>query len=951
MNLVNLFRRTDCHATDQSLPKLHASKRKSTRRKSARRWDVETLEARQLLTATVEMIDVNLNGLGSYPSSFVELNGQLRFAANGQLYTTDGTEAGTVPLDADSPLSGIWSELVDVNGTLFFNGLTNRTDLQPGLYAGDNELWKTDGTLAGTLLVKDIYPGTSPTPYGTDAPNSSSPYDLTNVGGTLFFTANDGINGRELWKSDGTQEGTVLFKDIRTDVSPYGLPNGSYPGNLRDVNGTLFFVADDGIHGRELWKSDGTGAGTVLVKDLNLNTSEDGSVAFGSDPANLINVNGTLFFTANDGVGGTELWKSDGSADGTVVAKEIGPDAIGSDPAWLTNIGGNLFFTANDTIHGTELWRTDGTDVGTVMVYDISPNEVSSSPANLFNVNGTLVFAADDGTNGAELWQSDGTADGTTLIRDINPGAAGSTPNSFLNANGTLYFRADDGPAHGIELWKSDGTSDGTQLAGDFWPGPLSSAAVPLFAAGDTIYVRADVSPYGVELWKTDGTETGVELVKDIRQGNWGSAFNIDRFSPAVTLNGELYFSADTCPDCVDYELWRTDGTQAGTEIVKNINATERSRNWNLSSSPTGMTVFDEQVFFSANDVTHGNELWKTDGTENGTMLVKDIVLGGAASFPSGFVDVNGILFFGANDSTTGGELWRSDGTEVGTVLVKDINPGSTIGAYGEFPNSSFPGYLTNVNGTLLFTANDPINGFELWRSDGTEAGTMLVKDINPGSTIDPYGAEIPNSSDIGNLFNNGDLINLNGTLFFSATDGASGVELWKSDGTEAGTMLVKDIYPGSTMGPYGDGTPNSSYVNHFVNVNGTLYFVADDGVHGRELWQSDGTAAGTVMVKDLNSNTSDDGSVAYGSDPANLINVNGTLFFTADDGSHGVELWRSTGTDAGTLLVADMNPGPAQLDWVCLTVFFFFAKPCESQRQSVLRRRRRCARNGALAV
>ncbi len=139
-----------------------------------------------------------------------------------------------------------------------------------------------------------------------------------------------------------------------------------------------------------------------------------------------------------------------------------------------------------------------------------------------------------------------------------------------------------------------------------------------------------------------------------------------------------------------------------------------------------------------------------------------DIVAGAGASNPSDFTNVNNTVFFRATDPTNGYELWKSDGTGTGTVLVKDIRPGAP---------GSYPGYLINVNGTLLFRANDGSNGYELWKSDGTGAGTVQVKDIQPGAS---------------NSFTYF-LTNVNGTLFFSANDGTSGQELWKSDGTGAG--------------------------------------------------------------------------------------------------------------------------------------------------------------------
>ena len=122
-------------------------------------------------------------------------------------------------------------------------------------------------------------------------------------------------------------------------------------------------------------------------------------------------------------------------------------------------------------------------------------------------------------------------------------------------------------------------------------------------------------------------------------------------------------------------------------------------------------------------------------------------------------------------------------------VLVKDFNPGPVPGGIGN---------LTDVNGTLYFQAYEPATGYELWKSDGTLAGTELVKNINPG---------IQSESQIGNL------TDVNGTLFFRANDSTNGTELWKSDGTAAGTVMVKDINPGGDSNPL-----------YLTNVNGTLY-------------------------------------------------------------------------------------------------------------------------------
>src|SRR5262249_13992378 len=223
---------------------------------------------------------------------------------------------------------------------------------------------------------------------------------------------------------------------------------------------------------------------------------------------------------------------------------------------------------------------------------------------------------------------------------------------------------------------------------------------------------------------------------------------------------------------------------------------------------------------------TNGKELWKSDGTTAGTVLVKDIFPGPNFGYPERLTAVGGTLFFAANDGTNGQELWKSDGTAAGTVLVKDINPGSSLGS----GYSSRPFYLAAVGGVLFFTGDDGDHGRELWKSDGSPGGAVLVNDINPDTN--PFGPSPNNLAAVG------------GTLFFAADDGVNGRELWKSNGTEAGTVLVKDINPGSSYG-----FPLGSFPHYLTNVAGTLFFAANDGINSLELWNVDGKTAGTVLV------------------------------------------------------------------------------------------------------
>ena len=276
--------------------------------------------------------------------------------------------------------------------------------------------------------------------------------DLTNVNGTLYFTATTDINGYELWKVDSTGNAVLV-----TDINPG--TKSSIPENLTNVNGTVYFTAINSINGYELWKIDSQG-NAVLVKDINPGTKS-------SEPNNLTNVNGTLYFTATTAINGTGLWKIDITGN-PVLVKDI-KTGIGSlDSLQLTNINGTLYFTAINSIHRTELWKIDNTGLP-VLVTDINSVTASSEPSIFTNVNGTLYFTAKNSINGYELWKINSMGN-AVLVKDINPGAASSTPGDFTNVNGTLYFTAFNNTT-GQELWKIDNTGNAV-LVETIYPEP-----------------------------------------------------------------------------------------------------------------------------------------------------------------------------------------------------------------------------------------------------------------------------------------------------------------------------------------------------------------------------------------------------------------------------------------------------------------------------------------------
>ncbi len=470
-----------------------------------------------------------------------------------------------------------------------------------------------------------------------------------------------------------------------------------------------------------------------------------------------------------------------------------------------------------------------------------------------------------------------------SLIKDINPGVESFNPIELTNVNGVLSFVGNRN-----ELWKSDGTTQGTVqilLDGNSFGTTLGISNLTgldnnLFLVGTS----GGNNEIRNTLLKTDFTQDGTIELFQVGTSSRLSSSSIGNITP---FNDFLVFTSERRSfDGIDIQnpdrtgigtssLRKTDGTEAGTFVIQSF---ENGGSFDLISE---LTNVNRTLFFTApessappnvfNGKVTNNKLWKTDGTEAGTVIVKDIKSGLDSSNPNSLTDINGTLFFSADDGSSGRELWKSDGTEAGTVLIKDINPGSGSSIASTFNPEENPVQLTDVNGTAYFLADDGTNGTELWKSDGTESGTVLVEDITPGSA----GTEADN------------LINVNGSLFFTVNDASNGVELWKSDGTAEGTGLVKDINPGA----------NSSNPENFKVFEDTLYFTADDGSNGVELWKSDGTADGTILVGDINP-----GSAS--SNPEALTVVDGELYFSADDGVNGRELWGLTETEPNKDLI-----------------------------------------------
>lgn len=762
------------------------------------------------------------------------------------------------------------------------------------------ELWRTDGTGAGTWMLKDCNPT-----------GSSTIFYHASFGSSFVFEA----NGRP-WISDGTSANTIQLSATASGARHFTV-----------YNGNVYFRASTSTEGAELWKTDGTPGGTQLVADLVTGTGS-------SDPRALAVMNGTLYFIGRSASAVAVLYQSDGTAAGTseVAVIRAGTGSLVGSVGVV--IGGRYIFSVDDGVHGEEPWTTDGTAGGTQLLKDVFAGSDRSLPDQFMLHNGAAYFVAESDIYGREIWRTDGTPGGTAVLDAISAGISGSEP-MILGAIGTDLIVSASNGTYGREIWKTDGTAGGTSLVRDIFSGFWDGNAWGGLALGGFVYFAGWNPANGTELWKTDGTAGGTVLVHDAQSGSasglipWSSTtFIVNGFG---TVGGNLVYFADDGTN--GREPWLIATTVAGVSagggtggtpwagttsaaLLKDINPGAGSSGSNSPELVWAPAV--NLAFFMADDGTTGSELWATDGTAAGTYLVKDIHPTGSSNPGLAFAALGGV-FFSATDGSAGYELWFSDGTAANTFLVKDINFGS---------GSSTPQKYAMLGSYLYFSADDGVNGRELWRTDGTAAGTTLVLDIAAGTASGSPGPFIAYG---GYLFFNAftasegfelwrtdgsaagttlfldissgtasgspqHFVQYAGKFWFRGINAANGAELWCSDGTVAGTTMFFDTNPGS-----GNGDPFALYPHGSL-----LYFITYHPTYGRELWRTDGTTAGTFMIKDCRpGNDTSSGPYAF------IPGDNNDLYFAKDDGTHGKELWKTDGTAGGANMVEDIFPGP----------------------------------------
>ncbi len=729
---------------------------------------------------------------GVYDLQPIAFNGRAYFraqtdATNTALWVTDGTAEGTfaLPWDVESFSPG--------DSTLFFmyNGTFGSTDgTIEGTYryplGGHREI----AALGDALLVSESYElghrlkrFDAQLGNRTDVilfPLEESPiYRLSSLPDAVLFFHGPGGGAYDLWRTDGTQEGTVAVTS--------GAPFSGLPSRLRQfTTGNIYYFYTDGT--RTLWRSDGTAEGTFSLGETGRFSSP---VALGDH----------MYF-----VGGGGIWRTGGTPENTALFCPLtqSPSFMGASN--LTAFNGRLYFAYNGI--GEERFYF-GNDLPEPLYMGIKSYNLHRAAGRLFYVK------QNDPTYGNEFWLNSGTPESERILKNIIQKTNSQNPRWFPVARPSdpRLLKASTGDSFG--LYRSDGTVEGTR---SLYPARLfvEEAVRVLPEYGRRWYFRAAQEGWGYELWQTDGTALGTRQVIDLMPG---AESGCERVLGAAST-AAIFLGNETVANDGKATLW---SWQPGTGTQQL--ATGR---FDIPASASLAVAVKDTLFFCA--TSNGEEtLWCTDGTTAGTTPVVTAEVtslsfagafacytvgtqlwateGGAPVLLQSFSSIaslhpaNGRLFFlaEAEGAGTGAEPWTTDGTPEGTYLVADVAEGQL---------SSDAAGFTAAGDTVFFVTRYPHG---LCATSGLAGDWRLVKDFAHLPLFYPPG--------LGALHSAGDHI----LLEVNAPD--SGRELWESDGTSDGTVLVADISSGEA----------STIFHDFVSSGPYVGFVAEHPTCGKE--------------------------------------------------------------------------------------------------------------------
>ncbi len=740
------------------------------------------------------------------------------------------------------------------------------------------ELWRTDGTSEGTIRLADINKG------------SADSYVMgVAYAGTFVFVTQPGPGEiySKLWKSSGTPETTQLIGNISLDDDKLDVIE------VWTINNVVGILASNGPSIKLLKYT--SAAGTIsLVKEIanNENTSFTKSVAIGA------NIRAILLQTYVGFTYSAEFWTTDASAAGTnpvATYDDFVEDFVahGDDLVFensvrqislldvssgtvtpLHDFGGvsvdRLFsYQATSTIISTRegVWATDGTAGNTVSILDDVVDLIE-----IFVKDGKAYFVGLEQSNSTyNFYETNGTAAGTTLLVQVRDNEATpyvAAPPQIGLVNGKL-IAAVTTVATGMEI--AEVSASGKQVIKDINPGLNGSDPHMFYPFNGKLYFAANDGTNGMELWSTDGTANGTQLLKNAVEGTANGVTTKDLFS----LNDEVYFSAHTTGSNDD--IWKTTGLGANAE------------QYLFANSGSVLGTLGDTIYM----VTNPMFIYKGSGNGEEPEVVADLSTSiGEAIHPSSNFSLGDkfifTLFAFGGGTPYGKELWTVNWQTPGAQLLKNIGPGLNDGLFGSAYGEEDQRILKLSETQAIFAADDGTNGIELWTTDGTPTGTVLLKDINPGS-----GSSDPKK------------INamLNGKAYFVAND----KEVWTTNGTAGATSKLIDF---------------SSEISNIVRMNNDVYATVSDALYKitqdpavkihdlngeasemivldnklyiateNSLWVSDGTSANTV-------------SIAFEATPSKLYAFKNQVYFSANE-----QLWHSIGSENTTQMIADMEP------------------------------------------
>jgi ELWxxDGT repeat protein len=809
-------------------------------------------------------------------------NGKFAFYRVGSaIWRTDGTPAGTFPLTTSLPVPRVpGSEELPPPAGSIQGGLLYFTSCTAELGC---ELWASDGSLAGTAPVGEILPG----------PESAGIEELAATGNRAFLIVNVPGEPAALWVADGR-----TLRRLGTAPEAHNLAVDAVDAaDAADAAGAgrVFFLAE--ADGLEVWASDGTAAGTRPVTDF---APLEPLRRWGAYPGRFLALlGGRAWFVADDGIHGFEVWSAGIRPEELRRVSNL-PDSY----AQLMDVGkagDRIVFSEYRYLQGSQLWISRG-DLQSTAPLAGCPADCPGAASQLASLDpGRIVFYGQN-RKGGGIWVTDGTGAGTRLLKRAGRGFfAQAVP---VDGRALFVTTAEYSTS---KLWVTDGTAAGTRFVttgGPFWShywgwsGRLEAG----MANGAVIFSGMTREPWAETLWRSDGSPAGSRPLLDSRLANGTEFYGLTPLRQGlfaqicVSLESEPYampvsrFVRGTettlllppvpgsCPEVgvglgdvavFDWEddLWRTDGTPKGTAAL--IRGSEARR-------PAALARFGEEIaiWILLPDPEFHSELWLTDGTPKGTR--KQLDLPHVKTMYNLTAAGGRLLFFTSVESgeKRGVQPWVSDGTLAGTHPLTSV--------IGQMGGERF----VESEGRFYFLFGELEGPMEIWATDGTAAGTGPAVTAASGAS----GAAAPQS-----------LRAVGGRLYFAtqrASDPDGPLLPWVSGGTDGSTELLAGV----EMTGY-------SYGESFVELNGRVFFAASDPQHGEELWSTDGTAEGTARLLDV-PDIADIGPGLLGSFPGSLTVWNGRLWFGARDAVHGMELWSTDGTAEGTRLVQDIAPG-----------------------------------------